>query len=83
MVQQFASEARSFFDPIGRGFGLTCSASTEQGLRYESDEIILRVNFDNGRSYELGVEIGRKQTAGGPARFHSLGEVPIASTPFS
>ena len=32
----------------------------QQRVRYENGEVFLGVNFDSGRSYELGVEIGQK-----------------------
>lgn len=58
MTLLFSTEARRQFDPIAKQFGLVCVAATEWGLRYENDKVFLVLNFDNARSYELGVEIG-------------------------
>ena len=58
----FSAEARRQFDPIAQQFGLICVTSSEQGLRYENENVFMGVNFDNGRSYELGVEIGKQHT---------------------
>lgn len=60
MILPFSAEARRQFDPVVQQFGLVCVVSTEWGLVYENDKVFLKVNFDNGRSYELGVEIGRR-----------------------
>jgi hypothetical protein len=62
MTFLFSTEARHQFDPVAQKFGLVCVASTEWGLRYENDKVFLTVNFDSARSYELGVEIGKKNT---------------------
>lgn len=62
MTLLFSTEARRQFDPVAQQFGLVCVASGEQGLRYENENVFLEVNFDNGRSYELGVEIGKRHT---------------------
>lgn len=62
MTLLFSAEARRQFDPVAQHFGLVCTISDEQGLRYENDNVFLEVNFDNGRSYELGVEIGKRHT---------------------
>ncbi len=62
MTLLFSSAARRQFDPVAQQFGLVCMASDEQGLRYENDNVFLDVNFDNGRSYELGVEIRKRHT---------------------
>lgn len=62
MTLLFSVEAQRQFDPIAQQFGLVRVASTEWGLRYENDKIFLTVNFDNARSYELGVEIGKRNT---------------------
>jgi hypothetical protein len=70
----FSSEARRQFDPIAKKFDLICVAVSEQFVRYENDKVILIVNFDSTRSYELEVEIGKKNTQySGPA--FSLAEV--------
>ncbi len=74
MALLFSTEARRQFDPIAQQFGLNCVTSTEQGLRYENDNVFLEVNFDNGRSYELGVEIG-KRYAQYPGSSFSLAEI--------
>lgn len=60
MDMSFASEVRCHFDPVAERFGLSCVASSEQRVRYENEAVFLTVHFDNGRSYELGVEVGRK-----------------------
>ncbi len=74
MVVPFASEARRHFDAVAQQFGLSCVASTEREVRYENDGVFLIVNFDNGRSYELGIEVGGKRRAK-PERPFSLAEV--------
>lgn len=70
----FAFEARQHFDALAKQFGMSCVMSNDQEVRYENDDVFLIVNFDNGRSYELGVEIGRKRE-GQPERPFSLFEV--------
>lgn len=60
MTLLFSTEARRQFDPVAKQFGLICVRSSEHGLRYENDKVFLKVNFDNGRSYEIDVEIGRQ-----------------------
>jgi len=70
----FASEARQQFDIIAQRFEMSCTVSNDQEVRYDNDDVFLIVNFDNGRSYELGVEIGRKKE-GQPDRPFSLAEV--------
>jgi hypothetical protein len=56
----FAREAKCRFDPLAKKFGLSFVTSNEREVRYESKEVLLKVNFDNGRSFELDVEIGKK-----------------------
>jgi hypothetical protein len=53
---------------------MSCVLSNEWELRYENDSAFLIVNFDNGRSYELGIEVGRRKPAQ-PERPFSLAEV--------
>lgn len=60
MTLSFALEAKRHFDPVAQQFGLTFAASNERVVRYENDKVFLEVDFDNGRSFELGVEIGKK-----------------------
>ena len=74
MAIAFALEARGNFDTVAQQFGLKCVISNETEVRYENDSIFLIVNFDNGRSYELGVEVGRKKQMQ-PERPFSLAEV--------
>lgn len=74
MTLLFSEEARHQFDPVAQQFGLVCVASTEWGMRYENPHLFLNVNFDNGRSYELGIEIG-KQGARYPGPPFSLAEI--------
>lgn len=74
MTVPFASEAKRHFDPIAQQFGLSCVVSTERVVRYENNNVFLIVNFDNGRSYELGIEVGKKKL-GQPERPFSLAEV--------
>lgn len=59
MTIDFSKEARRHFDPVAQQFGLVCAVSTKWELRYENDLVSLNINFDSGRSYELGVEVGR------------------------
>lgn len=74
MSMPFMEEGKSQFDAVAQQFGLSCVSANERSLRYESDAVFLSVNFDNGRSYELGVEIGQKN-AGQPERPFSLAEI--------
>jgi hypothetical protein len=74
MTIPFASEARRHFDPVAQQYGLSYVASTEWGVRYQNDSVFLMVNFDNGRSYELGIEVGQKKSTQ-PERPFSLAEV--------
>lgn len=60
MTLLFSTEARRQFDPVAKQFGLVCVASTEWSLRYENDTVFLLVNYDGTWSYELGVEIGKR-----------------------
>lgn len=74
MTVPFALEARHQFDALAQQFGLSCVLSNEWVVRFESDSVFLSVNFDNGRSYELGVEFGKKKPQK-PERPFSLAEV--------
>lgn len=74
MTVPFASEARHQFDALAQQFGLSCVLSNEWMVRFENDNVFLSVNFDNGRSYELGVELGKKKPQK-PERPFSLAEV--------
>src|SRR5690349_21295310 len=74
MTLAFSKEARQQLDPVAKQFGLTCVASTERALRYENDKVFLNVNFDNGGSFELGAEIGRKDFRSSDPPF-SLAEI--------
>jgi hypothetical protein len=56
----FSDEAKRHFDRVATMYGLLCSTADERQMRYESDKVFLDINFDNGRSYELGVEIGQR-----------------------
>jgi hypothetical protein len=56
----FAAQARNQFDRVAQKYGLSRVTADEQRVRYENDRVFLEINFDNGRSYELGVRIGRK-----------------------
>lgn len=60
MNVSFAREAKYRFDPLAKKFGLSFVTSNEREVRYESNQVLLKVNFDNGRSFELGVDIGKK-----------------------
>ncbi|MDZ4099923.1 MAG: hypothetical protein U1E13_14685, partial [Methylophilaceae bacterium] len=60
MTLLFSEKAQRQFDPVAQQFGLVCVACTEWGVRYENDQVFLNINFDNGRSYELGIEIGQQ-----------------------
>lgn len=53
---------------------MSCVTANESLLRYESDVAVLSVHFDNARSFELGIEIGKKLLRG-PERPFTLGEV--------
>jgi hypothetical protein len=60
MSLHFVDEARRWFDPVAQQFGLSCLVASEREVRYENDAVFLCINFDNARSYELGVELGKK-----------------------
>ena len=68
----FASEARIYFDQIAQQFELTCVLSNDRQVLYRNDNVFLAVNFDNGRSFELGIEIGLEVE---PRRAFSLAEI--------
>lgn len=70
----FSAEARRQFDPVAQRSDLVCVDSTERTVRYENEIVFLIVNLDNDRSYELGVEIG-KRDARFPGPPFSLAEV--------
>jgi len=70
----FALDARRDFDAVAQQFGLSCVLANEREVRYENDSVFLIINFDNGRSYELGVEVGRKKLTQSERPF-SLAEV--------
>lgn len=74
MAVPFALEARHQFDALAQQFGLSCVLSNERTVRFENDRVFLSVHFDNGRSYELGVELGKKEPQN-PERPFSLAEV--------
>jgi len=74
MSVPFALEARRGFDGLAQQFGMSCVVSNDREVRYENDGAFLIINFDNDRSYELGVEVGRK-TRAEPERPFSLAEV--------
>lgn len=63
MTVPFALEARRGFDALAQQFGMFCVLSNDREVRYENDSVFLIINFDNGRSYELGVEVGMKELA--------------------
>lgn len=60
MALLFAREARRHFDAAAQQFGLNCIASNEREVRYENDQVFLKINFDKDRSYEVNVELGKK-----------------------
>jgi hypothetical protein len=74
MSVPFAVEARRQFDPVAQQFGLACVVASEREVRYESDAVFLCINFDNARSFELGIEVGKKNLTQ-PERPFSLPEV--------
>lgn len=53
---------------------MLCVLASECTVRYENENIFLTINFDFQRSFELGVEIGRRRSASLERPF-SLGEV--------
>lgn len=61
MSNPFELEARRSFDGLAQQFGMDCVRSSNREVRYESGNTFLSVNFDDGRSYEVGVEIGQLQ----------------------
>jgi hypothetical protein len=74
MSVPFALETRRAFDDLARQYEMNCLPSTDREVRYENDNVFMIINFDNGRSYELGVEVGRKKLAQ-PERPFSLAEI--------
>ena len=74
MSVPFALETRRAFDALARQYEMKCLPSTDREVRYENDNVFMTINFDNGRSYELGVEVGRRKLAQ-PERPFSLAEI--------
>jgi hypothetical protein len=74
LTLRFCTEARHHFDPVAQRFGLLCVAYGEHNVRYENDKVFLDVKFDNRRSYELGLEIGKRHTID-PSPGYSLAEI--------
>ncbi|WP_435641088.1 hypothetical protein [Micavibrio aeruginosavorus] len=64
MTTSFPTETRHQFDSIAEQFGLSRVTESLQQVRYENDLVFLLIHWDNTRSYEIGVEIGKKCTSG-------------------
>jgi hypothetical protein len=69
---EFVPEVRRSFDAIANEFGLSAVDENEWRVRYADSKTFMNVNYDNGRSHELGVEIGRVSSSERP---FSLGEI--------
>jgi len=50
--------------PIAERFELALADASECRLRFENEAVFLAVNFDNGNSYELGIELGERNPNG-------------------
>ena len=55
----FSDEAKRQFERVAEKYRFECVAADERRVRYESTDVFLDVRFDNGRSYDLGIEIGQ------------------------
>lgn len=64
MVIEFSKVAREKFDNIAKAYALLCTQSNERLVRYENDRAKMSICFDNGRSYELAIELGAKLSGG-------------------
>jgi hypothetical protein len=73
-VIPFLVEARRLFDELATQYKLAFSEGNEWSVRYDGSGVFLEVHFDNGRSFELAVEIGRKLPSQ-PERPFSLAEI--------
>ena len=58
MISAFPAIAKREFDEIADRFDMKCIKVNERVVQYQNAEVMLQVTFDNGRSYELLVEIG-------------------------
>jgi hypothetical protein len=70
----FSIEAKRNFDRVASSHGLSFVSADERRVRYEGNDVFLNVNFDNGRSFELCIEIGLR-IQGGTVPPSSLAEI--------
>jgi hypothetical protein len=70
----FANIAKREFGKLAGRYGLVEKTVDDRHVRYENPSIFLVVSYDNGRSFEIGVEIGQKIEGMAPRPF-SLAEI--------
>ena len=76
MTLEFKNSVVKSFDFLQSDHSFSCVNANEYSVRYESDTVFVSVRFDNGRSFELDVEIGlRGVLYDGQERPFNLGEV--------
>ncbi len=74
-MSQFGVLVHAYFDGLANSYGLVCETSTDRLVRFQNEIVFLQVLFDEGRSYEIGVEIGQCSVPGIPERPFNLAEV--------
>ena len=70
----FVNVAKQEFDKLANHYGMIEHSKNDQHIRYENSSVFLTVSYDNGRSFEIGVEIGQKLAGMAPRPF-SLAEI--------
>ena len=72
----FKDHVLKSFDFLQSGYSFRCVDANDYSVRYESDAVFVVVRFDNGRSFELDVEIGQRGVLyDGQERPFNMGEV--------
>lgn len=72
----FKDHVLKSFHFLESGYSFHCVDANELCVRYESDKVFVVVRFDNGRSFELDVEIGQRDILyNGKERLFNMGEV--------
>lgn len=70
----FVNVAKQEFDKLANHYGMIEHSKNDQHIRYENSSVFLTVSYDNGRSFEISVEIGQKLAGMAPRPF-SLAEI--------
>ncbi len=72
----FKDSVLKSFDFLQSAYLFHCVEANDYSVRYENDTVFVVVLFDQGRSFELDVEIGQKGVLyGGQERPFNIGEV--------